>query len=68
MEVIVACASGERTTTSVQHAGEVDVLGVVAPAGDHPGVLLALHRRADGGGHADTSVPAAALTASTMLW
>ena len=52
----------------VQHAGEVDVLGVVAPARDHPGVLLALHRRADVRGHADTSVPAAAFTASTMLW
>ena len=52
----------------VQHARQVDVLGVVPPAGDHPGVLLALHRRADVRGHADTPVPAAAFTASTMLW
>jgi hypothetical protein len=51
----------------VQHPGQLDVLGVVAPPGDHAGVFLALERLADGG-HAGTPLPAAALTASTMLW
>ena len=61
----------------VEHARDDHVVHVAAPAGDHPGVLLAPERLADpllragrllDRGHARTSAFAALITALTMLW
>ena len=49
MLLILAWACGERTNTARVSPGRVDVVGVLALAGDEADVFLAAHRRADSG-------------------
>ena len=67
---IFACAYGLRTTAMESVPGRFDVVDEGAAAAEERIVLLALQRGADvaclGGAH--DALPAAAATASTMLW